>query len=129
MDTYAPVCNNTTPLKPTIGKNLFRYIFSCIIFNWRYITILKDLFICKITVNILDCPPGFTPYNGDVVGPGLTLFYPADLPKCAADCYKNINCNGFAYSESEYLSCKLVKEKRPTAPKYRDYQFCGITRK
>ena len=70
------------------------------------------------------CPTGFTPYDGDVWGGGLTGLYAANLAKCAADCDENNNCNGFEYSQSKQM-CKLLSQNTPTEPKYGDYQFCS----
>ena len=69
------------------------------------------------------CPPGFTEYEGDVPGGGLTGGYAANSDKCADDCMLRNDCNSFAHSVIK-KTCKLLAEKIPSTAKYQDYRFC-----
>ena len=70
------------------------------------------------------CPLWYLAMDGDVQGGGLTGGYSATLYQCKNDCGARRDCNSFAHSSSRNW-CKLMAEKTPTHPQYKDVQFCS----
>ena len=85
---------------------------------------MEQCLVHNIKTNILVCPMGYLPMDGDVPDDKSLRNYSASLEECTRDCDDRRDCNSFEHSNTSDTGCKLLKEAVPMNPKFEEFQFC-----
>ena len=85
---------------------------------------MEQSLVHNIKTNILVCPIGYLPMDGDVPGDKSLRNYRGSLEECTRDCNDRRDCNSFQHSNTSDTGCKLFKEAVPMDEHFEDFQFC-----